>query len=490
MKINVKNTPFSYKQVLSLATIFVVVLALLKLASLSIFLVAALFVYTLSTNKIEYVFGVLIMLVAACSINKVIINQDTAFLLVVRGSIFLLAVILTVKSFANKNAWFLSPFYWLIAYIVYMMIVSLVGWAPLISELKAILFLGFLIAFIYMVSTAYADNVDVSYIRGVMLVVAGFFILGSIAVIPFPGIGRSMMYIKMEGYGMEFHAEDLGSKNLFNGMTWHSQCLGPLIAVLNAYLLSDYLTGFKKPCWLYRILLLASPVLIYLTSSRTALLGYVISIMVCVFFSLQSRGISAAKKNKILTGFIAIVVVGCIFAMISPSARSSVKLFMLKTSEGSLVGESVSEQLIDSRQELVERGLENFKESPLIGNGFQVAKDMMGISVERGGFILSAPIEKGVLPVMVLEEGGLFGFIIFAIFILSVFLRYLKLGLVCFLSTFTTFIALNTGEATFFSTSGAGGLLWGICFAGLIIDVDRHRRFLEQQRLRLFSQQS
>jgi hypothetical protein len=97
--------------------------------------------------------------------------------------------------------------------------------------------------------------------------------------------------------------------------------------------------------------------------------------------------------------------------------------------------------------------------------------------------LLSAPIEKGVLPIMVLEEGGAIGAILFGCFILSVYVKYSRLQFSCFLSCFTVFIALNTGEASFFSTSGSGGILLMICFCALLMDIHRLRRELAEAQM-------
>jgi hypothetical protein len=134
---------------------------------------------------------------------------------------------------------------------------------------------------------------------------------------------------------------------------------------------------------------------------------------------------------------------------------------------------------------LVEQGMASFRERPMIGNGFQVSREMRGYDMSEMGLLLSAPIEKGVLPVMVLEEGGVIGALLIAAFLINLYGKYRRLQFTCFLSTFTVFLGLNSGEASFFSTSGGGGILWMICFCALLMDVHRHRRMLAEKQLQM-----
>jgi len=132
---------YTNQQLIKLAFIFILILSLLKISPYVIYFLPVLLVYTLVKNNVEYTYGFLMLLLTLSIVNTVIVKKDFSFYLVTRGSIFFLAGALALRSGALKNAWLLSPFYILIAYMLYMMMVSLGGWAPLVSELKAILFL-------------------------------------------------------------------------------------------------------------------------------------------------------------------------------------------------------------------------------------------------------------------------------------------------------------------------------------------------------------
>jgi hypothetical protein len=131
------------------------------------------------------------------------------------------------------------------------------------------------------------------------------------------------------------------------------------------------------------------------------------------------------------------------------------------------------ENLVSSRQFLIDRAVKNFHESPWIGNGFQVSemqKDMRIVSWQQ---LLSAPIEKGVWVVAVLEEGGIFGMVLFCLFLLIAFGCLLSRQAFIGVAVLFVFVIGNLGEFTFFSMSSTGGLLWAMVFLGVAMDAAR-----------------
>jgi hypothetical protein len=424
------------------------------------------------------------LLVALSIMNPVLFDKTTAFYMSTRISLLVLAIGLGMKS-GQQRVRFLSPFSYLYAYMAYIMVTSAWGWAPVISELKAILFLVFILALLKGVAVVVQTGVDIRLIRAGMLAISCFFILGSIMVIPFPNIGWSLIFIRMETWGAEVDVTTL--KGLFNGLTWHPQTLGPMLAMLNAFLLSDYLCSFKRRNWLYRSLLAGIPVLVYMSSSRTAFFAYLISLFSVVFFFRKEHLVVRSKRQRVFNRFVLLAFLSVFVLSIYSRAFVQLDAFLRKTREVEKLEDGLSrtESLTASRMGLIEEGIANFMEKPLIGNGFQVSKLMKGYNLFEHGFIFTAPIEKGVLLVMILEEGGLLGAILFLSFLVSLYVTYTRLAFTCFLSTFTVFLGLNSGEAAFFSTSGGGGILWMICFCAMLMDIHRHRmRLTEEQRRR------
>ena len=127
---------------------------------------------------------------------------------------------------------------------------------------------------------------------------------------------------------------------------------------------------------------------------------------------------------------------------------------------------SLSEAFTASRQGLIEMCMDDFKRRPLIGMGFQVAEYTQEYARGSKGLILSSPIEKGVIPIMILGETGIVGAIVFVVFLISFYFGCVNRRLFLTIMMMTVLLALNMGEATFFSPGGIGGPQWIICMVG------------------------
>lgn len=90
----------------------------------------------------------------------------------------------------------------------------------------------------------------------------------------------------------------------------------------------------------------------------------------------------------------------------------------------------------------------------------------------KEGLVLSALIEKGLLPLMVLGETGIIGAIVFFIYLVVFYSTCVKKRYFCCLCLMTAFLISNMAEATYFSPGGNGGILWVFCAGGgFIIDM-------------------
>jgi hypothetical protein len=123
--------------------------------------------------------------------------------------------------------------------------------------------------------------------------------------------------------------------------------------------------------------------------------------------------------------------------------------------------ESLGQGYEMSRGFLIARMLSNIEEHPFVGIGFGVSSipEEMTITYDPiFGAPLGAPVEKGVLPVAIIEEFGFFlGGAIFALLGLILYFGF-KLGPESF-SLIIVFYLLNLGEAMLFSPGGMGMLL-------------------------------
>ena len=153
-----------------------------------------------------------------------------------------------------------------------------------------------------------------------------------------------------------------------------------------------------------------------------------------------------------------------------------------KTNDVNYDKRSLVNAVTESRQGLMEYSLWEFKRSPIIGSGFQVAEYTRDTLKSQKGLIITAPIEKGILPVMVLGETGILGEITFLFFIFSFYVICTRRSYFVTITTFTVLLFTNAGEATFFSPGGGGGIMWMICVVGgFTVDTFViHRKKIEQ----------
>jgi hypothetical protein len=112
----------------------------------------------------------------------------------------------------------------------------------------------------------------------------------------------------------------------------------------------------------------------------------------------------------------------------------------------------------NSREVLYKPMIANIIENPLIGIGFGLASDPQAMNIKYfHGIPISAPIEKGVLPLAILEEVGVYGFIFFMIWVLIIIRRAIADSFAS-LIVLLTFLLFNLGEAGLFSPNGLGML--------------------------------
>ena len=89
-----------------------------------------------------------------------------------------------------------------------------------------------------------------------------------------------------------------------------------------------------------------------------------------------------------------------------------------KTSDVEADQRTIGEAFTSSRLGLLEYSMYEFRRNPLFGSGFQVSVFTQDLVRENKGFIISAPIEKGVAPVMILGETGILGVGCFLLFLI------------------------------------------------------------------------
>lgn len=444
---------------------------------LSVFLFLAF--YAMVCNRADNLFFVVLMIIAMTMGSSALIPKNVVSFTVMRGTLMLISVPLVVKIAGRTAPRVIAPLMAIMWYMVYIAGASITGWCPVISELKVLLFAMIFLAFYGSATMVMQDGrVSMSKVRAMMLSIVCFFLIGSVLSIPFPAV--SMM-------NAEEMLKNPDLTSLFRGITNHSQCLGPCCAMLGTIVLGDLLFGVGRSSKLHYLLLVCAPILIYKTASRTAMGSMLLGVMVVLFFFMRMRHVSRGWRAKIVNVAIVIGLLGSVAIVATPSVRKSATAFINK--RGDLEGPVNIEQVIAARGGKAEECMENFRRSPLVGNGFQVSWDMQDLDTSKFTSLLSAPIEKGFIWAAILEEGGVIGFGLFCIFALSVIVRLAHRGAYIGCSTFIVFLVTNTGEFTFFSMTYSGGLFWACVFMGLVLDDFRMRK-AEEDRMARYRMQS
>ena len=381
-----------------------------------------------------------------------------------------LALVIRAITITRKQA---LPLGLMLVYLIMAFVSSIDGWCPIVSCLKLANFIVFFLGIWLGSKGLQLDANGAKTLRATMLALCTFLIAGSAALWPFPGISTlSSLKIAKEVGDVVVRNEiiremiDSGDITLFCGVTFQSQALSPLVVCSFAYVLCDLLFVEGRFRWPHLVLLIVALPLLYLTRSRVGLLGLAVT-FVFVYFYLP-RKLALNRKMKIWLGHILIIGAVAVLALatIVEVQSNAISRWVRKVDDVKSDQRSLSEAFTGSRQGLVEMCMSDFRKNPLLGMGFQVAEYTKDYAARSEGLILSSPIEKGVIPVMILGETGIVGIVLFVVFLLAFYNGCVNRRLFVTIMMMAVLLSLNMGEATFFSPGGIGGSQWLICIVG------------------------
>jgi O-antigen ligase len=222
----------------------------------------------------------------------------------------------------------------------------------------------------------------------------------------------------------------------------------------------------KRANPLHLSLLSTIPFLLFLTRSRAGVLAYVVSWLVIVGFSLRHIRVTwmlRRRMKRMVWTCLAILIGVLVF---SEMEDRTVSKLLRKTNQVEEDSRSLKQALTSSRQGLIGRCLFEFRRNPMLGSGFQVQQEHRELYRRRAISLYSAPIEKGILPLMVLGETGFVGFAVFVGFLFVFFGTCVRRRYIATATLFIVYLSTNMGEATFFAPSGGGGVMWLITLVG------------------------
>lgn len=272
------------------------------------------------------------------------------------------------------------------------------------------------------------------------------------------------------GLGKNFKG-DITPVGLYNLGFFHSQTLGPLSALMLLYVVSVFLFTNYRNRWLCLPLIASLLIALRMSGSRTGAITLLSGLSVIFICAVTwSRGPAfRLRKNLspsvLLTTLTAFLLAAIAFNFQSGGSLSKAAMAFAakKGNSGQEIEGLTLDQATATRRGLIDRSLQNFSQSPIYGNGFQIYADREYMSDKT---FLTAQIEKGFLPAAILEETGVLGTLSFLLFILSWLADAIRQRNIPSLALFTGLLFMNLGECSFFSLGGQGAYAWLMVMAG------------------------
>lgn len=264
------------------------------------------------------------------------------------------------------------------------------------------------------------------------------------------------------------------------GVLNHPQAFGSAMGLLAAWAAARILHS-QRLAVMDGLVFILAVILVLLSEARTGGLAMILGITsamlsIRVFQSQPLHRLFPILRNRIVPLLVILILTGLV--VFAPQINSITDKFITKSGRADVA--DVVAAFERSRGVLYEPMLENIRAQPWIGIGWGIGSDPWAMRIETDpifGLPIGAPIEKGVMPVAVLEELGVVGLLIFVLLILF-FLRTASKGGIVPLALLLTVLFINLGEATLFSPGGMGMLqLLLLTYAlGLGSTAKKHRK--------------
>lgn len=242
----------------------------------------------------------------------------------------------------------------------------------------------------------------------------------------------------------------------FQGLLNHPQVFGLVAALVAALSASRVLSARRLLGW-ESALFVVSVYLVLRSESRTALLGSVLGLGAAAVVQGVRRGSIRAAMPLFASTARALSIAICVIALVVVGvATGTVQHFISKSGRADV--SNVVEAYEVSRGLLIVQMTENIQRNPLFGIGFGApsVSGMLDISLDPYFRVpITAPVEKGVLPVAVVEELGVVGAASVLGWLWIGLRRAARSGLSSMAVLFSV-LALNVGEAALFSPGGIG----------------------------------
>ncbi len=247
----------------------------------------------------------------------------------------------------------------------------------------------------------------------------------------------------------------------FQGILNHPQAFGPTMSLLAAWIFSRTVSRYPPP-WLSIATGVVALVFVVMSETRTAGVALVFGIII----ALLSKSFFQAKSLfSVAPAFRSLRFQGLLFLTVLSSFTAGAHFSDLVTNYITKSGRAEVSGLIEaydlSRGRLMDDMWLNIEENPWSGIGFGIPSSLYDFQVVRDPLFdlpISATVEKGVVPLMVLEELGVIG-AFFVLLWLWLLVRNSYARGTTELSVLLVAFFINFGEAILFSPGGMGLLL-------------------------------
>jgi hypothetical protein len=245
----------------------------------------------------------------------------------------------------------------------------------------------------------------------------------------------------------------------FQGLLNQPQAFGGTIAPVGAWIAGRALEKGRPP-WKSLVVLAILALEILLSESRTAGAALAIGLTAGVATSVFKRGsFTRSTIPGLFSARSALLVVLAIAALAIAQQQAAERLSVYFEKRAGVA--SPFEAYEAARGQFITDMLANIKERPWSGIGFGIASDASSMQIEREGrwgIPTGASVEKGVMPVAIVEEVGIPGAMLVALWLGVILHCAARRGFVASAVAWTA-LSTNLGEATLFSPGGLGMLM-------------------------------
>jgi hypothetical protein len=261
--------------------------------------------------------------------------------------------------------------------------------------------------------------------------------------------------------------------NYFVGAFSHPNCHSLYGATFVSFLACIALLTSYKNRWIAIALMAIWPVFMVWSKARTGVLAISFAFAILVLLARPLRNRLGwrlrlnLQRSTLLLMTACVLILGLAYDGFTDRALwKGVVGFLQKSSGPTELVELDTSKMLGSRIGLIEFSWQNFRENPLCGIGFGVAKTKYFAETAT---IFTAPVEKGFLPTAILEEGGILGTAAFVLFLVVLIWELKAEGNVPGLAVLAAFLATNLGEVGIFAVGGTGTFGWTMFAAAVIL---------------------